>query len=181
MTPKKKLVKANVNSADLLKNLKKVAKAQLLVGVSSKTSKRPGGEISNAQLAFIHEHGSVSAGIPPRPFLHPGVKAAKPKITVFFRQAVDAVRAGHVADAELALEKAGLVAQSSVKNAIRNGDFAPLRPATITYRNRSRATIGKRENEKRGSLNFGANVKPLINTGELLKSITYVVEGGKWH
>ena len=59
------------------------------------------------------------------------------------------------------LNAAGLIAQASVKNRIRNGvGFAPLSEKTLAQRKAQ----GK------------SGTKPLIRTGQLLNSITYVVK-----
>jgi hypothetical protein len=68
----------------------------------------------------------------------------------------------HGASIEIALNKAGLIGQNHVKNQIVNGDFAQLKNSTIAARMR------RRKNRQAGT-------KPLIDTGQLLNSVTYVV------
>lgn len=67
---------------------------------------------------------------------------------------------GGAAAIEKANNKAGLVAQAAVKNTLRAGEgFPPLADATLAARKRAGFT----------------GTKPLIWTGQLLNSVTYVI------
>ena len=67
---------------------------------------------------------------------------------------------GGAAAIEKANNKAGLVAQAAIKNTLRSGEgFPPLADATLAARKRAGFT----------------GTKPLIWTGQLLNSITYVI------
>jgi len=147
------------DSMRVLQSIQNMAVKHVLVGIPADNSARKDGPITNASLGYIHENGSAARNIPPRPFLVPGVKAAAPKcVEVLKRYAKKAVTGEATIDQ--GLNAAGLVAQSAVKNRIRSGEgFAPLKPSTIAARKRQ---------GKQGE-------KPLIRTGQLLNSITYVV------
>jgi phage gpG-like protein len=152
-----KITKDNVDS--MLEAVKAMAAKRVLVGVPSAEAPRRGDPINNATLAYIHENGSPARNIPARPFLKPGVASAKDKLIntlrVYAKQALTDKSA-----IEKGLNAAGLVAQSAVKNRIRSGEgFAPLKPGTLAARRRKGAK----------------GEKPLIRTGQLLNSITYVV------
>ena len=91
---------------------------------------------------------------------------------------------GH--DPEPAMGRAGTAAVSSIRNVIRTADFAPLAESTILNRYRSRRTKSMRPDEKEFQRLVDADmsveeaqkiagIRPLINTGEMQKSITYVI------
>lgn len=152
-----KVTKDNVDS--MLAAVKAMANQRVLVGVPSEEAPRRGEPLNNATLAYIHENGSPARNIPARPFLKVGVESAKPKLLstlkAYAKQAFT-----NKAAIEQGLNAAGLVAQSAVKNRIRSGEgFAPLKPGTLAARRRKGAK----------------GTKPLIRTGQLLNSITYVV------
>lgn len=153
--------------------LKRLAKAQILVGIAkgSKGDRRNDGAPPNSDLGYIHEHGSPAANIPPRPFLVPGVKGARDQIVKGLRAAMKAALKGDEKACDGLMERTGMQTVSAVKSYMQTADFAPLKPATILNRNRSRQTIGKRENEE-----AGASIRPLINTGALRNAIDYYVE-----
>lgn len=150
-------------SATLLKALQDMASKRVLIGVpASEAARQDDAVIGNAQLAYIHENGSAAANIPARPFLVPGVKKAGDKAAAILKKA-----AADVFDRKASIDKglnaAGLVAQTSVKMTIRAGEgFAPLKPGTLAARRRKGAKGAKGD-------------KPLIRTGQLLNSISYVV------
>lgn len=164
-------------SKDYLKRLKGVANARVMVGIPKSTTAREGNEPTNAEIAYINEHGSIGQGIPPRPFMSVGMKKARPEIKRHFFNAAHLATQGNKQGAMAQLEQAGMAGASAVKLAIVDGDFVPLSPYTIKNRHKQRLTKSKRKGEK-DDANFGVNVKPLINTGQLLQSITYVVKKG---
>lgn len=148
------------NLPKFLENLKAMQTKAVFVGIPHEETRRNECAETNAEIGFLNEFGSAVRNIPPRPFLNTGVKDAQQKIINILKEGGQ--NALHGEDINISLEKAGLVAQSSVKNKIVNGEFAPLSERTITARQRRR-------------LNGKAGTKPLIDTGQLLSSITYVV------
>jgi phage gpG-like protein len=139
---------------------------QVLVGIPGTTAprktdpKQPGRqEPSNPTLGYIHEFGSPSRNIPARPFLRPGVEAVREEAAARLRKAGDLALAGKPEGVERQLKSAGLLAQNSVRRKITEGPFAPLAPATIAARKARKVT----------------RTKPLIDTGQLRASITYVI------
>ena len=112
--------------------------------------------VNNAQLLFIHTYGSPIKHIPARPVLEPAImdRANLEIITAQLRLAADAALAGR--PFEVYLERAGQAAENAARSWFtnpRNG-WAPNKPATIRAKGSSR---------------------PLIDTGELRKSVTHVV------
>jgi hypothetical protein len=132
----------------------------VMVGIPHNKDSRTDSGYTNAQIAIVQENGSGAKNIPPRPFLVPGIKSAQKEVAEILKNgAIEALHGGNI---EVALNKAGLIGQSHVKDQIRNGDFEQLAESTL---------IARRNRRKNGK----AGTKPLIDTGQLLASITYVV------
>lgn len=144
--------------ASTVEAIKAMSTRRVYVGVPGETSER-GEDINNVALAFIHDRGSPAANIPARPFLQPGINAKRDEISARLAAALKPNKLS-VAALNVALEQAGLIAQTSVKKVIVSQDgFTPLKAATLSARKRA---------------NF-QGTKALIWTGKLLNSITYVV------
>lgn len=180
--------------AKTMRAIKRLVGLDVLVGVPSSKADRDDGEpINNAELAYIHTFGSTiqipareqtvgrkngkfakakkatsttthtipahEVVIPPRPFLVPGVQNAVPKTTPKLRKAAQLALRGDMPGAETELNKAGLVAQNEVR-AVINAGVAPELAESTKRARRARGRTGE---------------VPLIDTGELRNSITYVV------
>ena len=140
----------------LLDGLAFLESHQVLIGIpEAEASSR--GSINNVELAFIMTNGSPLKGIPPRPFLEPGIASseAKGQIAREMGNAVKQAIEGNLSGARASLEKAGLIGQSAVQTNM-GGIPPPNKPETIRRK--------------------GSSVT-LIDTGSLRQAITYVVEG----
>lgn len=151
-------------TADLLKVMRSLTKTQVLVGVpASETARTPEeGEpegITNAAIGYIAEFGSPAANIPERPHLIPGVQSVEDRISKAFGAAAKAAIEGNSEAVSQKQHAAGMIAQNAVRAKITDGEFATLSPKTLQKR-RSRGRSGE---------------KPLIDTGQYRRSITYVV------
>lgn len=153
-------------TVDRLKNLvdatDALTKQRVMVGVpANKAGRRQtrGQRINNATLAYIHEHGAPAANIPKRAFLRPGVESVQRDLVQIMRKAGDAALNGRPDHVNRWLNAAGLKAQAAVQAKLRSGPFAPLSPRTLAAR-RARGV---------------SRTKPLIDTAQLLQSISYVV------
>ncbi|HEY3987946.1 MAG TPA: hypothetical protein VGM02_01525 [Acidobacteriaceae bacterium] len=139
--------------------LEKLKKAEVLVGIPQDKSLRTTGEVTNAQLLFIHTNGSPLRNITARPVIQPAIKApdnAK-RISAELKQAAQSILEGDPDAAHQHLEKAGTLGANASKRWFtdpRNG-----------WRGNAESTI-----EAKGS------DKPLIDTGELRRDLTYVVK-----
>lgn len=157
------------NYIGLVKGTKFLAEMRVLVGVpGEKTTRNPdqdeaGSPITNAALAYIHDNGAPEANIPARPFMLPGLKKVQTEIAQRLRTAGVSALNGNQDQAERRLEGIGLVAVSSIRATINEGVPPPLAPATIAGR-QARGRTG---------------TKPLIDTGQLRNSITYVIRKAK--
>ncbi|MCK4883533.1 MAG: hypothetical protein KAS30_01555 [Candidatus Diapherotrites archaeon] len=134
----------------VIANIRAMANLELLVGIPAKKTQRRGDTepISNASLGLIFNNGSALRNMPPTHYLENGVKDAQPKI-------VEALKVG-ASDGledkkavEKALNKAGLIAVSTVKGNIVAGKGLPTPEE--------------------------AGKKYMINTGQFLNSHTYVI------
>lgn len=172
---------------DLKERLNELKSKDLLVGIPQEKASRPGDEgVNNAELAYFHTHGvrnidmrramqpELNAGTayskahqmyieangsplwnsPPRPIIEPAIKHYQKEIAQLLKDVLE--RALEDRDFNYLLKKAGMAAQNYVRDWFTNpaNGWAPNSPDTI---------------EKKGS------DRPLIDTGELRKSITYVI------
>ena len=142
---------------DLLRRLAAVAQRDVLVGVPAGEARDDGP--TNAEIGYQNEFGSPANNIPARPHLLPGVAAVQDKVATRLTQAADAAASGRVSDAERHLHAAGLLAQNSVRRTLTTTAYRPLSERTLAER-RARGRTG---------------TKPLIDTGQYRRSITYIV------
>lgn len=178
------------NTAKVLAAIQKLASQEVLVGIPATEAERnddePGAPLNNAQIGYIHEYGSPKANIPARPFLESGVEDQRASITNHLQAAAKAAFSGQGEKVDQSLNAAGLIASTGARNKLNSGEFAPLAPSTIRNRHKSRGTKSMRASEKRyleliasGSspeqAQDEAGIQPLVNTGQLRNSITYVI------
>lgn len=183
-----KVIKKLDDLGTISRAINELAKKDVLVGVPQAKSSRPGEPINNAELgfvlsegvrpehareeikdgmnqgqtydqalgAYIWAHGDPLWHIPPRPFLGPSIELNAEKISKQQGKVIKAALAGNDTQVEAECIKLGLLAQNCVKAYFldpTNG-WDPNAPTTI---------------EAKGS------AKPLIDTGALRNSITYVI------
>jgi hypothetical protein len=132
---------------------------RVMVGIPSDKAGRSGGPINNAALGYIHNFGAPEVGIPPRPFLEPGVASIQPAIEAGLRKAADAAFEGNPGGVTSNFNAVGLKAQAAVRAKITDGPFVPLKPATLAARRRRGRT----------------GTKPLIDTAQLRNAVSYVI------
>lgn len=158
----------------LLDAMRALRTQQVLVGVPEEDDERKQNNegVGNAYIAWFNEHGGRAEidghviMVPPRPFMQLGMKKAAPKIRKESKdagvQTLDDPKKVNVA-----LSRLGIIAQSGIKRQIQSGEgYAPLSPVTIRMR-QERRTSGK------------AGTTPLLDTGQLLNSIHYVIRKRK--
>lgn len=192
------------NTQSILDALKSLGNKDVLVGIPSDRAERTDGmEINNAELGYLHSFGgniripehmttiyrqmaddgsfkrngqfvqkaksnfatthkvaAYSVQLPPRPFLTMGIAQSRDKVVALMKLAATAALEGNASSADVYLNRAGTEAMNSAKQVITSGDqLSPLAESTLRAR-RSRGRSG---------------TKPLYDTGQLLRSITYVV------
>lgn len=144
-----------VSKGDGLKKLKKElvpGKYAVRIGLPD-NGQAAEGDLTLAELGTILEYGTAT--IPPRPFLENGVRIAKDKIAQVSEKLLASIVKGKRTITE-GLEVIGALAVSAVQENIAQGDFAPNAQSTIDRKGSSR---------------------PLIDTGRLRQSITFLVVG----
>ncbi|WP_186065931.1 hypothetical protein [Burkholderia gladioli] len=181
----------------VLKSIAALVQQEVLVGVPDSTAGRKdeGQPISNAEIGYIMETGSPANNVPARPHLVPGVEHALPAVTKQLERGVCAALDGKVEKVDQQLHAAGTLAVSSVQLTIRNNIPPPLAPSTVANRYRQRGTKSQRKSEKDyaalidagaqaagvslAEIQSAAGIIPLINSGEYVASIKYVVRRRK--
>lgn len=124
-------------------------------------------EISNAELLFIHTNGSPINNIPARPVIEPAIVHNRATIYKLMKNSAIDAMAGNIPEARLDLEDLGQHSSDVCKKWF-------VDPANGWPEN---VPSVKRRKMKKGS----SEPRPLIDTGQLRKSITYVMvrDGGR--
>jgi len=161
----------------VVKDLQELTKIQVLVGVPEVTAGRSDDGPSNAFLAYIHDNGSPKQNIPARPFMKPGIAYAQNSINRYMLAAARAQMNNDPEAVESNLMMAGMRGQSGIRHMITEGDFEPLKPATLRGRMRRRKFFKDMSAAKRKEVwpEIMASFKPLIDTGSLRQSISMVI------
>lgn len=148
----------------LIEAMKAMAEKEVLIGIPSdspENHRQDGEPITNAHIGFIMEFGAPEANIPARPFLIPGVGAFGSEASKMMSQGARKAMKDPSFSVAILFEKVGIKAANAVKAYITDsGHFTPLAESTLANR-RSRGFVGE---------------KPLIESGSLLNSITYLVD-----
>lgn len=121
---------------------------------------RQEGETNNATVAAVHEYGYPEGGIPERPFMGPSFDANRAKYGRAIQDVVEGVQAGRYS-LDVGLRLLGEVMVADVRGYILSATFTPNSPR-----------VQERKLEKGGGQ---GPVKPLVDTGQMLRSITYAV------
>lgn len=156
MSPKVGLTKGGPGTRKLEAQLAALQRMEVLVGVPENKAPRRNEPINNAQLIYIHTHGSPIRNIPPRPIIEPALAHDRVAITDQLKQANQAVLEDNTAQALAHLQAAGIEGRNACIRWFDNplNGWPPNAPSTIRAKGSSH---------------------PLIDTGQLRRSITYVV------
>ncbi len=174
---------------NLLESLNTLAKKTVCIGVPDSTE-HPDTKITNSELMYIHTNGvrdttmiramqhDIDAGkpysavhefyvhekgsplwnVPPRPILEPAMENGKEQLAELMKDAAgDALEGKNITQS---LEKVGLQGQNIARAWFTNPNN--------NWAENSDETIKRKKSDK-----------PLINTGELRKSIIYVIKDGE--
>lgn len=177
----------------LVDNMKAVAdgialltSTSVMVGVPSDKGLRKDdeGPITNAALAYIHENGAPEVGIPARPFMRPGIRDAQKAITAGLRVAGKlALDGAGAAKVSRQLGIVGMKARDAIKAKIQSNIPPPLKLGTVMGRiNRRKGKKYRADKKAAVDKNLAAGADPgaglfvpLIDTGQLRNSISYVL------
>lgn len=147
--------KQMMNGLDWIEN------SGVYVGVPEDESSREDEEITNAELLFIHTNGSLINNVPARPVVEPAIKNDSARLSKMLGQAFVYALSGDFSRASDQLKKTGMRGQKVVRAWFTNpkNNWPPNSPGVATAK------------RKKGS----TDPRPLIDTGELIRSITYVI------
>lgn len=162
----------NMVQKNHIKELEQLANKEVLVGFPESARNDEGLSIAkyakwNNYGTFTHdENGNATSRIPERPFFTKGF---------FFQKYVDRRNklgkrlASNIKNGKLTANEAcnmiGIEAVNNVRDSILNGPWAPNAPSVV--KRKSAKTKGKKSK-------YG--VKPLIDTGDMINAVTYIVK-----
>lgn len=157
---------------NIIKGFDFIRHHEVLVGIPQEKNSAHDGGLTNAELLFLHTHGSPINNMPARPTIEPAISESNVAKAIQ-DQLIDCMRKalmGNVAAAERAMHMAGMIGASAAQKKFGSGDLAPNAPITIHG--------GWMHNKVSGKLFYVKGKKssaPLIDTGALRAAITYVV------
>lgn len=152
MSGRVRIVKDRVPA--FLKAARKADGGRAFVGIQTGDGSKDRGGITMAELALVHEFGSRDGRIPQRSFLRSTTDENERKYVRVMKQRLAQIPKG-LATVRGALREAGEMLRSDVLDKIRRGIPPPNAQSTI--------------NRKRSDT-------PLVDTGQLIQSITVKVE-----
>ena len=158
-----------------------LTKVDVYIGVPAENAGARAGGINNAELSYIHESGAPAAGIPARPHLVPGIEDIKGEAAKTMKDAAKQALEGNEGSVEPALNRIGLLGQNAVRARFQNNDWAPLKDSTLDYAAPKKDAEGNTLTDKKGRVKRGKSrrdegkINPLMDTGQLMKSHTYVI------
>lgn len=157
------------NFKKLSRELLKAKDMRVRVGVPSADFKgikknHEDSKITMVELAFIHEFGSSKRNIPERSFLRLGLDRGREQIIEAQKQSADEWLLGYgKISLKQVMSKIGLEAQNQVRKIFISSNGWPNDPNSAQYKKKLKK--GKK----------GGTPKALIDTGQLMQSITFEV------
>lgn len=155
-----KITQDNSGSEALEKLADQIKKSKLEVGFFE-TAKYPDGT-PVAYVAAIQEFGYPEGNIPSRPFFRNAI-SQNDGWKQLANKAMNAVIEGRI-ELNQALNQMGLKMAADVKDSITDGSYEALKQSTLDARQSRKRTQGVAS-------------KPLIDTAQMLQSVTYAVNG----
>ena len=170
-----------VNESEQLVKIKEamkfLAQKEVFIGIPQETNAAHEAEkgkiVTTADLLFIHSYGSGINRVPSRDVLETSLKYNKEQVAQLLSEAMEKATSGNISAVEMALKKAGMQAQNIARDWFTNpaNNWAPNAPFTIEG--------GWMRNRKSGKAFYAkgkGSSRPLVDTGEMRKAITYVVD-----
>lgn len=148
------------------------SKEDVLVGIPAEKTAAYGSGITNVQLMYIHTHGSPINNIPPRPTIEPAIldPSNRRVLQDLMGDSLASAFRGNVQGGRAGYARAGQMAVNMVRARFGGGSLAPNAPITVSGGwMRNKVTGGMIYVKGKGSS------APLIDTGQLRNSITYVI------
>lgn len=155
--------------------LEKLSKSEIYVGFPASAKNEDGLTIAkyarwNNYGTFTHdENGSTTKRIPARPFFTEGFYFEKyqERRTKLAKHLVKQISNGKLTTEE-ACGRLGIEAVNNVRDSILTGPWAPNKPSTMARK------LAKSKGKKS---KYG--VKPLVDTGDMINAVTYIVKDTK--
>ncbi len=152
---------------DRLRNeLRQLGMLRTTIGVHDDTGKHDGSDVTVAEVAATHEFGS--GRIPARSFLRKTFDEKEGYIVGVLDDGVSDVVAERYTPMQV-MDRVGMVVRGAVQTTIQAGISPPLSAQTIAARDAKAAHGG-------GLQSMAGQHTPLIDSGQLLSSITHKVE-----
>lgn len=120
-------------------------------------------------VAFMNEFGAPSRGQPPRPFFRRMIAAKSPS----WGKSLENLLKSNNYDAPTALKAMGVGISQQLQASIREFLSPPLAASTIAVKSAGQSAKGKATVAKYA---IAGPAKPLIDTGLMLKSVTFKIE-----
>lgn len=170
------------NLPELMLAIKRLGRDEVLVGVPADNtdrddplSKEQG--ITNAAIAYIQDNGAPEQRIPARPFMIPGMEASTERVTALLATTARYTLAGQPAKIDEGYMRVGFEVVKNITGVIRGGIAPALAERTLVERAR-RGRKGAQTELDRRARGLGPSMRfatPLMDTNEMLKSITFVI------
>lgn len=167
------------------RDMAQLMKMDVLVGIpEEKASRRGRDRVNNAELMYIHTHGSPLRGIPARPVIEAAIEAPdnKEKIGEGLGTAAKMALSGRPDQAKQQLRKVGMLGRNIARAWFRDprNNWPPNSPTTILHK------INKMSGKKRrdalaefAATGESSQVQTLVDTAQMQNAITFVVREGK--
>lgn len=128
------------------------------------SSRGPGEQLTNTDIAVVHEFGAPSKSIPERSFIRRTFDRERAQLEVLLQQFAQGIYDGKITLSR-ALGLIGLKLSADIKNTVTRGD--PIPPP-----NSPRVLARKEALRAEGSI---AEVRTLIDTGRMIAALTFQV------
>ena len=178
----KENLKESGKAFDLFKQIEKLKKVEILVGIPEERAPRKRGEMNNATLLYIHTQGSPLKGLPARPLIEPCLRdrVNADKLADDLRLVGQAVLEENLNQARRLMKVTGQDAVNMIRDWFGNplNGWEPIKPATLDAKLKKKK--GLSINDRRQMIDdYESGVEgintTLVDTGQLRKSITYVL------
>ena len=152
-------IKENMNLLKVISEAFSFArKEDVLVGIPAENNSTRADGVSNVQLMYIHTNGSPANRIPARPTIEPAIMENREVLQRLLKGSLAAAFSGNIGGARSNKQRAGMMAVNFVKAKFGSASLAPNAPYTVMMKGSS---------------------APLIDTGQLRNSITFVIRKKK--
>lgn len=152
---------------DVLKRCAQLAKGGAKVGIVGKGAAQDHGDATNAEIGAAHEFGTEA--VPERSFIRSTFRNKTDQLRRLQQRLIKGILLGKITP-DTAYKMLGAWGAGAIKATItRDGNLKPLAPSTLARRKAGtvRDSVGRFVTRK--------SSKPLVDTGQLLGSITWTV------